>query len=65
MMPGSPSKSKERDTKLPGTPARKRQVQATNAWAQEQALEAEDNFDMVSFDRQQASATQIYVLIKH
>ncbi|MCJ1434942.1 hypothetical protein MMC27_004312 [Xylographa pallens] len=45
-MPGSPSKAEERDAKLPATPARKRYVQAANAWAQEQALEAEDNFDM-------------------
>ncbi|MCJ1383036.1 hypothetical protein MMC17_006149 [Xylographa soralifera] len=45
-MPGSSSRVTERETKLPGTPARKRHVQAANAWAQEQALEAEDNFDM-------------------
>ncbi|MCJ1286347.1 hypothetical protein MMC26_005692 [Xylographa opegraphella] len=45
-MPGSPSNAAERDTKLPGMPARKRYVGATNAWAQDQALEAENNCGM-------------------
>ena len=56
-MSGSPSRLTEPDTTLPGTPARKRHVRATNAWAQEQALEAERGFSMGSHDKQQVSAT--------
>ncbi|MCJ1390116.1 hypothetical protein MMC18_002974 [Xylographa bjoerkii] len=42
-MSSSPSKTPQRDLNLPGTPARKRHVQTTNAWAQEQAMQGEDN----------------------
>ncbi|MCJ1399107.1 hypothetical protein MMC11_002309 [Xylographa trunciseda] len=45
-MSGSPSRATQHDTKLPGMPASNRHVQATNAWAQEQAMKGEDNSNM-------------------
>jgi len=64
-MSGSPSKASQRDGKPPGMPARKRHVQATNAWAQEQAMEVEDDVNMVSLDNQLAQAIHTHVFIKH